>query len=99
MTRTHGFIAVLKATVQGVGLARKTNQNGSRATASGMARITKPSCSVGCVVDVAKPSIRVSGHYALSSVDLENACLVSVEEKMVRDTTITIPGTLHKKLK
>ena len=36
---------------------------------------------------------------ALTSVDLENAGLVSVEEKMVRDTTITIPRALHKKLK
>ena len=36
---------------------------------------------------------------ALTSVDLDKAALVSVEEKMVRDTTITIPRTLHKKLK
>ena len=36
---------------------------------------------------------------ALSSVDLGNASLVSVEEKMVPDTTITIPRALHKKLK
>ena len=36
---------------------------------------------------------------ALSSVQLETAGLVSVEEKMVRDTTITIPRSLHKKLK
>ena len=36
---------------------------------------------------------------ALTSVDLEDAGLVSIEEKMVRDTTITIPRTLHKKLK
>ena len=36
---------------------------------------------------------------ALTSVDLESAGLVSVEEKMVRDTTITIPRALHKKLK
>jgi hypothetical protein len=36
---------------------------------------------------------------ALSSVDLEDAGLISVEEKMVRDTTITIPRALHKKLK
>ena len=36
---------------------------------------------------------------ALSSVDLEDAGLVSVEEKMVRDTTITIPRAVHKKLK
>ncbi len=36
---------------------------------------------------------------ALTTVDLEKAGLVSVEEKMVRDTTITIPRALHKKLK
>lgn len=36
---------------------------------------------------------------ALTAGDLENAGLVSVEEKMVRDTTITIPRALHKKLK
>ena len=36
---------------------------------------------------------------ALTSVDLESAGLVSIEEKMVRDTTITIPRSLHKKLK
>lgn len=36
---------------------------------------------------------------ALSTVDLESAGLVSVDEKMVRDTTITIPKALHKKLK
>jgi hypothetical protein len=32
-------------------------------------------------------------------VDLQNAGLVSAEEKMVRDTTITMPRSLHKKLK
>jgi hypothetical protein len=36
---------------------------------------------------------------ALNSVDLASATLVSVEEKMVRDTTITMPRSLHKKLK
>ena len=36
---------------------------------------------------------------ALDSVDLTRAALVSAEERMVRDTTITIPRTLHKKLK
>lgn len=36
---------------------------------------------------------------ALSAVDLSRVALVSVEEKMVRDTTITMPRTLHKKLK
>jgi hypothetical protein len=36
---------------------------------------------------------------ALSTVDLESAGLVSVDEKMVRDTTITIPKAIHKKLK
>jgi hypothetical protein len=36
---------------------------------------------------------------ALTTVDLQTAGLVSVEEKMVRDTTITIPRALHKKLK
>ena len=36
---------------------------------------------------------------ALTSVDLENAGLISVDEKMVRDTTITVPRALHKKLK
>jgi hypothetical protein len=36
---------------------------------------------------------------ALSTIDLESAGLVSVDEKMVRDTTITIPKALHKKLK
>ena len=36
---------------------------------------------------------------ALTTVDLQSAGLVSAEEKMVRDTTITTPRTLHKKLK
>jgi hypothetical protein len=36
---------------------------------------------------------------ALTAVDLESVGLVSADEKMVRDTTITIPRTLHKKLK
>ena len=36
---------------------------------------------------------------ALNAVDLTRAALVSVEEKMVRDTTITMPRRLHKKLK
>lgn len=36
---------------------------------------------------------------ALESVDLATVPLVSVEEKMVRDTTISLPRALHKKLK
>jgi hypothetical protein len=36
---------------------------------------------------------------ALESVDLATVMLVSVEEKMVRDTTISLPRPLHKKLK
>jgi hypothetical protein len=36
---------------------------------------------------------------ALESVDLGSVALVSVEEKMVRDTTISLPRPLHKKLK
>lgn len=36
---------------------------------------------------------------ALSTVDLSKAGLVSAEEKMVRDTTITIPKALHRKVK
>jgi len=36
---------------------------------------------------------------ALESVDLAAVALVSVEEKMVRDTTISLPQPLHKKLK
>src|SRR5215510_5989597 len=36
---------------------------------------------------------------ALESVDLTRAGLVSAEERMVRDTTISMPRLLHKKLK
>ena len=36
---------------------------------------------------------------AIKSIDLESAGLVSAEEKMVRDTTVTLPKVLHKKLK
>jgi hypothetical protein len=36
---------------------------------------------------------------ALESVDLSRAALVSAEERMVRDTTISMPRLLHKKLK
>jgi len=36
---------------------------------------------------------------ALESVDLAAVPLVSVEEKMVRDTTVSLPRALHKKLK
>lgn len=36
---------------------------------------------------------------ALESVELAIVALVSVEEKMVRDTTISLPRPLHKKLK
>jgi hypothetical protein len=36
---------------------------------------------------------------ALDAVDLTRAALVSTEERMVRDTTITMPRPLHKKLK
>src|SRR5215471_9560126 len=36
---------------------------------------------------------------ALEGVDLTRAVLVSAEERMVRDTTITMPRLLHKKLK
>ena len=36
---------------------------------------------------------------ALDSVDLARAGLVSAEERMVRDTTISMPRLLHKKLK
>lgn len=36
---------------------------------------------------------------ALTTVDLEKAGLVSADDKMVRDTTITMPRALHKKLK
>jgi hypothetical protein len=36
---------------------------------------------------------------ALDSVDLTRAALVSADERMVRDTTISMPRLLHKKLK
>jgi hypothetical protein len=36
---------------------------------------------------------------AMDSVDLSRAALVSAEERMVRDTTISMPRQLHKKLK
>ena len=36
---------------------------------------------------------------ALESEDLATVTLVSAEEKMVRDTTISLPRPLHKKLK
>lgn len=36
---------------------------------------------------------------ALTGVDLAAVALISQEESMVRDTTITIPRALHKKLK
>ena len=36
---------------------------------------------------------------ALDSVDLTDAALVSADERMVRDTTISMPRLLHKKLK
>lgn len=36
---------------------------------------------------------------ALESVDLDRVALVSAEEQMVRDTTVSMPRTLHKKLK
>ncbi len=36
---------------------------------------------------------------ALDSVDLTRAALVSAEERMVRDTTISMPRLLHKRLK
>lgn len=36
---------------------------------------------------------------ALNSVDLETAALVSVDEDLVADTTVTMPRTLHKKMK
>ena len=36
---------------------------------------------------------------ALGAVDLSRAALVSADERMVRDTTITMPRVLHKKLK
>lgn len=36
---------------------------------------------------------------AIGTVDLHRVSLVSAEEHMVRDTTITMPLTLHRKLK
>jgi hypothetical protein len=36
---------------------------------------------------------------ALDNVDLARAALVSAEERMVRDTTISMPRLLHKNLK
>jgi hypothetical protein len=36
---------------------------------------------------------------ALDAVDLTRVALVSIEERMVRDTTITMPRVLHKKVK
>jgi hypothetical protein len=36
---------------------------------------------------------------AIDAIDLSRAALVSAEEKMVRDTTITMPRALHKKLR
>ena len=36
---------------------------------------------------------------ALDTVNLTRAALVSVDERMVRDTTISMPRLLHKKLK
>ena len=36
---------------------------------------------------------------ALDTVDLTRVALVSIEDRMVRDTTITMPRVLHKKLK
>lgn len=36
---------------------------------------------------------------ALNSIDLDSAKLISADEKMVRDTTITLPRELHAKVK
>jgi len=36
---------------------------------------------------------------ALDTVDLTRATLVSADERMVRDTTITMPRVLHKRIK
>src|ERR1044072_3178594 len=36
---------------------------------------------------------------ALDSVDLTDAALVSADERVVRDTTMSMPRLLHKKLK
>ena len=43
--------------------------------------------------------LSVMAFEALESVELAIVPLVSVEEKMVRDTTISLPRPLHKKLK
>lgn len=54
--------------------------------------------------DVLRTMIRYRGdlsrmaNEALVAVDLSEVKMISIEEKMVRDTTITIPRTLHKKL-
>lgn len=55
--------------------------------------------------DVLRTMIRYRGdlsnmaNEALNAVNLSEVKMISIEEKMVRDTTITIPRTLHKKLK
>lgn len=55
--------------------------------------------------DVLRTMIRYRGdlsnmaNEALNAVDLSAVKMISIEEKMVRDTTITIPRTLHRKLK
>ena len=55
--------------------------------------------------DVLRTMIRYRGdlsnmaNEALNAVDLSEVKMISIEEKMVRDTIITIPRTLHKKLK
>lgn len=55
--------------------------------------------------DVLRTMIRYRGdlsnmaNEALKAVDLSEVKMISIEEKMVRDTTITIPKTLHKRLK
>jgi hypothetical protein len=36
---------------------------------------------------------------ALTSVELDSVALVSADETMVRDTTITLPKALHRKVK
>lgn len=36
---------------------------------------------------------------ALGSVNLAEVRMISIEDKMVRDTTVTLPKALHKKLK
>ena len=42
---------------------------------------------------------RIEHAATLRGVSVEELVTISVEEKMVRDTTITIPRALHKKLK